>query len=66
MKNSIATWTLLNCIAVTCLAHAAGREEVLIADFEGKDYGNWKATGEAFGPRPGPGHAAQPNARQRV
>ena len=29
--------------------------DILIADFEGKDYGQWVATGEAFGPGPAPG-----------
>ena len=33
--------------------HAA--DDVLIADFEGTNYGNWKATGEAFGPAPARG-----------
>jgi fructan beta-fructosidase len=34
---------------------AADRDDILIADFEGKDYGDWKATGEAFGPGPAQG-----------
>src|SRR5438874_11624276 len=34
---------------------AAERPDVLIADFEGKDYGDWKTTGEAFGPGPARG-----------
>ncbi len=29
--------------------------DILIADFEGADYGDWKATGEAFGPGPARG-----------
>ncbi len=33
--------------------HAA--EDLIIADFEGKDYGSWKTTGEAFGPGPAAG-----------
>src|SRR5438067_11505786 len=41
------------------LAAAAGREDILIADFEGDDYGNWKTTGEAFGP--GPARGTLPN-----
>jgi sucrose-6-phosphate hydrolase SacC (GH32 family) len=32
-----------------------GRDDLLIADFEGKDYGDWKTTGEAFGPGPARG-----------
>ena len=38
---------------------AADRDDVLLADFEGDDYGEWKATGEAFGP--GPAHGALPD-----
>lgn len=36
-------------------ARAADRSDVLLADFEGKDYGAWKVTGEAFGPGPARG-----------
>ena len=31
------------------------RPEIVIADFEGQDYGGWKTTGEAFGPGPARG-----------
>ncbi len=31
------------------------RPAVLVADFEGSDYGDWKAEGTAFGDRPSPG-----------
>jgi len=31
---------------------AKPRGDILIADFEGKDYGDWKVTGTAFGSRP--------------
>ena len=30
-------------------------EDILIADFEGKTYGDWKVTGQAFGPGPAAG-----------
>ncbi len=33
-------------------------EDLIVADFEGSDYGSWKTTGEAFGP--GPAHGALP------
>jgi sucrose-6-phosphate hydrolase SacC (GH32 family) len=42
-------------VALACGAWAADREDVLLADFEGKDYGAWKATGEAFGTGPARG-----------
>ena len=38
-------------------------EDLLLADFEGKDYGAWQTTGEAFGPAPAP---ALPRRRQVV
>ena len=31
------------------------RADIVIADFEGKDYGGWTVTGEAFGPGPAQG-----------
>jgi fructan beta-fructosidase len=34
---------------------AAAAEDILIADFEGDSYGDWKVTGEAFGPGPAQG-----------
>jgi fructan beta-fructosidase len=37
-----------------CAVRPAGKD-IIIADFEGKDYGAWKATGEAFGPGPAQG-----------
>ncbi|UCG56752.1 MAG: glycoside hydrolase family 32 protein [Phycisphaerales bacterium] len=41
--------------AVTCLTSCAVRQDYMIADFEGKDYGDWIVTGEAFGPGPARG-----------
>ncbi len=44
--------------ATAAAAHAAdraGRPDLLIADFEGKDYGPWKTEGEAFGAGPARG-----------
>ena len=34
---------------------AAPRERIVLADFEGPDYGSWKTTGEAFGKAPAHG-----------
>ncbi len=42
-----------------CLLSAAARADQVLACFEGKDYGDWKATGEAFGP--GPARGALPD-----
>lgn len=33
----------------------ADESDLVIADFEGENYGNWKVTGEAFGPGPAKG-----------
>src|SRR4051812_45585538 len=51
----------LRCLALSLLtlasvfsASAADLPDILIADFEGPDYGAWKVTGEAFGT--GPAH----------
>src|SRR3970282_2296967 len=38
---------------------AEQQPDILIADFEGDDYGPWQATGEAFGP--GPARGTLPN-----
>jgi fructan beta-fructosidase len=52
---------LLMCAAV-CLGFAdravADKPDVLIADFEGEDYGGWITTGTAFGPGPARGTLA--------
>ena len=41
--------------AVLCASGAHAADDILIADFEGDSYGNWKVTGEAFGPGPAGG-----------
>ena len=40
-------------LAVSTVARAAG--DILIADFEGKDYGSWRVVGDAFGKAPARG-----------
>ena len=53
------THMLLDCTAEPRAgAEKEERPAVLFADFEGKDYGDWKATGEAFGK--GPVHGTLP------
>ena len=50
------SWTgAANAAANAAAKAAAARPDVLVADFEGKDYGAWKTTGEAFGPGPARG-----------
>ena len=51
--------TLLCCLLLALGAsiaiRAADRKDIVIADFEGRDYGDWKVTGTAFGPGPAQG-----------
>ncbi len=49
MTKSIATF-LFCCLCQATLL--AGEPDILIADFEGSNYGDWTTTGEAFGPAP--------------
>lgn len=49
------TWAALLLLCLPILATAADRPDVLIADFEGETYGDWKTTGEAFGKGPARG-----------
>src|SRR5262245_7668498 len=54
--------TCLLCFCAFLWQPAAGAQErpdLLLADFEGKDWGDWKATGDAFGP--GPARGTLPN-----
>lgn len=45
---------LLSALALAASSlHAA--DDILVADFEGADYGSWKTAGEAFGPGPARG-----------
>src|SRR5438477_2151219 len=41
--------------ALSIHARAADHPDVVLADFEGADWGDWKATGDAFGPGPARG-----------
>ncbi len=47
-------------LAAAFLAPAArAADDIVLADFEGKDYGDWKTTGGAFGPGPAQGTLPQ-------
>jgi fructan beta-fructosidase len=50
--KALLSATLLLALA---LPGAHGADDILLADFEGPDYGGWHATGEAFGPGPARG-----------
>src|SRR2546423_14783457 len=59
-QSSIGTAVLMLCGVLCANAlSAAEQPEILIADFEGTNYGDWKVTGEAFGP--GPARGTLPN-----
>jgi fructan beta-fructosidase len=46
---------LLALLAAGAAREADAADDIVIADFEGKDYGEWKAEGEAFGSSPAQG-----------
>ena len=48
----IAVFLAFVCVAIEVFGQ---RPDILIADFEGDDYGDWKVEGEAFGTRPARG-----------
>src|ERR1039458_6422775 len=55
-----ARHSLLCCLTLGfALAVGASEPDLPIADFEGATYGDWKVTGEAFGP--GPAHGTLPS-----
>jgi hypothetical protein len=53
MKTQLRT--ILVCLATLVAPTLRAADDILIADFEGTTYGNWKVTGEAFGPGPARG-----------
>ena len=48
-------FTLLIIVFITVSTTAYSSEPIVVADFEGSDYGNWKTTGTAFGTGPARG-----------
>lgn len=50
---------LLGAAFILAVITLPAADEILIADFEGPDYANWKVTGDAFGP--GPARGTLPN-----
>jgi len=52
-------WMILFVACSLFTLSAAERPDILVADFEGSDYGNWKVTGTAFGT--GPARGTLPN-----
>jgi len=59
---------IASAVVVSCMTAATGetkpnapRPDILIADFEGTDYGDWKVEGTAFGERPAVANVTPPN-----
>ena len=55
MKSALVMLSVLVISAWTSTASRAAGPDIVLADFEGRDYGDWKTTGEAFGPGPAQG-----------
>jgi fructan beta-fructosidase len=49
MKNKLTVITL---IALISIFYSCSQEDIIMADFEGNDWGEWTVEGEAFGPGP--------------
>jgi hypothetical protein len=55
MKCTTSLFAVLFCVAFTSRAFAEEGRDVLINNFEGSDWGDWRTEDEAFGPRPAQG-----------
>lgn len=53
--KSLPIFTIFATGLLSCGALRAADSDVVVADFEGKDYGGWKVDGTAFGNAPAPG-----------
>ncbi len=51
----VGTFCLTMALLLGSSQAAIAADDILVADFEGETYGDWKATGEAFGPGPARG-----------
>src|SRR3954469_24006677 len=58
MRAATALLVTFSTLLVVVAARAADND-IVVADFEGADYGNWTVSGEAFGP--GPAHGKLPD-----
>ena len=59
MRTILLSFTGLIALGLMSAASVRAADDVVLADFEGPDYGDWKATGTAFGT--GPAHGTLPN-----
>jgi len=64
MKTCLTTSVL--CAATLAAARSLAADDILIADFEGPDYGAWKTTGEAFGTGPARGTLPKNESKGRL
>ena len=59
VRRSYETFALI--VVLLFSAPAKSQEDIVIADFEGDDYGDWKVEGTAFGEKPAPGTLPKQN-----
>ena len=59
MKKLLLLPTAILILSYAPALGRAGEPDILVSDFEGKNYGEWKTTGDAFGP--GPARGTLPN-----
>lgn len=52
VSRTVLTWLSLAVFGLAAPSRATAEDDILIADFEGDSYGDWKVEGEAFGARP--------------
>lgn len=55
-RNHLARTASVAAILMVCCVAQADQPDIVVADFEGKDYGGWTAEGDAFGPGPAQGN----------
>lgn len=55
MADQVPRWIPAISLALLIATSARGADDIVIADFEGPNYGLWKAEGEAFGSEPARG-----------
>ena len=55
------TWLSFAILGLAAPSRATAEDDLLIADFEGDSYGDWKVEGAAFGARPAVANVTPPN-----
>lgn len=55
MNRSILTLFTVCLLVIVCITTSRAADDIVLADFEGENYGSWKTTGDAFGAGPARG-----------